>query len=85
MHVCMTTYIDINALAQEIKSFLASQVCFQAVYVTPHNRKYNVLSASLNKIFPPFLRHVMSDMLQQHLKCNISISDDTFQPVNTFV
>ena len=25
------TYIDINALAQEIKSFLASQVWFQAV------------------------------------------------------
>ena len=25
------TYIDINALAQGIKSFLASEVCFQAV------------------------------------------------------
>ena len=43
MYVCMTisiyclyvgfdyTYIDINALAQGIKSFLASQVWFQAV------------------------------------------------------
>ena len=43
MYLCMTTsmycvyvgfdytYIDINALAQEIKSFLASQVWFQAV------------------------------------------------------
>ena len=43
MYWCMTTfmyhlyvrfdytYIDINALAQEIKSFLASQVWFQAV------------------------------------------------------
>ena len=46
MYVCMTTsmyilyvgfdytYIEINALAQEIKSFLASQVCFQAVVGT---------------------------------------------------
>ena len=24
------------------------------IYPTPHNRKYNVLSASLNKIFPSF-------------------------------
>ena len=50
------TYIDINALAHGIKSFLASQVCFQAVagaqtYGTDSPANHSATETSIKKMF----------------------------------